>query len=94
MSLFRVIVIRAHAHVCVNVHNLAAHMYSYLLSVLRTATGLWTWVQILVCCSYGVFLTLATTLAITLCEVRAMNYAAPCRGGQHAFAAPCIWLQY
>jgi hypothetical protein len=40
-------------------------------------------VHLLVWCSYGVFLTLATTLAITLCEVRGMSPKALCSGAQH-----------
>ena len=44
---------------------------------------LWTYVQLLVCCSYGVFLTLATTLAITLCEVRGMDHNPLSSGVEH-----------
>ena len=49
--------------------------------------------QLLVCCSYGVFLTLATTLAITLCEVSGMSCEASRGGAQHMptehFACGC-----
>jgi hypothetical protein len=69
----------------VDLPNPVTCIVSTLPSALHDATGLWTYsyVRLLVCCSYGVFLTLATTLAITLCEVSGMNHEALCSGARH-----------